>query len=147
MHAATSCCRRCSPTASHSDSIWRRSSSTVYALVVGRGGAKLKPSPPGTTFNASSGGGTIIARAASMNDFVSVLSDKEHAGRVVLDRTGLSGRYDFSLRYTPDAESHQPNAGPGLATAIQEQLGLKLQTVKAPVDSIAVEHVEPPTEN
>ncbi len=66
----------------------------------------------------------------------------------MVDKTGLTGKYDFSLHWTPDnVESTDPNAPPGLFTAIQEQLGLKLEPVKAPVDVLVIDHVEKPSAN
>jgi uncharacterized protein (TIGR03435 family) len=77
----------------------------------------------------------------------------------VVDHTGLTGRYDFFLTWTPDDSqflqmgarapqpTDDPNAPPGLFTAIQEQLGLKLQAAKGPVQVLVIDHLEKPTEN
>jgi len=63
-------------------------------------------------------------------------------------RPGLTGRYDFKLRYTYDeAHATDPNAPPGVFTAIQEQLGLKLEPVKASAEAFVIDHVERPSEN
>ena len=70
------------------------------------------------------------------------------SGRVVLDRTALDGRYEFTLRFgppTPGAAS--PDDPPSIFTALQEQLGLKLDATRAPVDTLVIDHVEPPQEN
>jgi uncharacterized protein (TIGR03435 family) len=65
------------------------------------------------------------------------------AGRVVLDRSALDGIYDAELRWTPDGtDSSGP---PSLFTAVQEQLGLKLESTKAPVEVLVIDHVERPT--
>jgi uncharacterized protein (TIGR03435 family) len=82
--------------------------------------------------------------------------------RTVVDRTGLSGNYDVDLHWTPDnlpqrapgtspdqpitvnGVSFDPN-GPSLFTALQEQLGLKLESTKGPVDVLVIDHVEKPT--
>jgi uncharacterized protein (TIGR03435 family) len=65
-----------------------------------------------------------------------------------VDQTGLTGKYDFFLKWTPDgAQIGDPNAPPGLFTAIQEQLGLKLEPTKAPADVLVIDHVERPSEN
>ena len=65
-----------------------------------------------------------------------------------MDQTGLQGRYDFQLKWSRDESSTaDPNALPGLFTAIQEQLGLKLVPVKAPADVIVIDHVERPSAN
>ena len=71
-----------------------------------------------------------------------------HLDRPVVDRTGLTGRYDFKLRWTvDDAPATEIDAPPGLFTAIQEQIGLKLEPAKAPVDVLFVDEVEQPTSN
>ncbi len=80
--------------------------------------------------------------------------------RPVVDHTGLTGRYDFTLNWTPDdsqflqfgprppqPETADPNAPPGLYTAIQEQLGLKLQPAKLPADVMVIDHAEKPSAN
>src|SRR5262245_30960114 len=68
------------------------------------------------------------------------------AGRVVLDRTGLSGRYDLTLRFSLD--QGQPNSDvPSIFTALQEQLGLKLEPGRAALDTLVVDRIERPREN
>ena len=87
-----------------------------------------------------------------------------YAGRTVIDHTGLSGPFDWTLVWTPDnlpqrapgTPADQPVTvngfaidpnGPSLFTALQEQLGLKLESTKGPVDVLVIDHVEHPTEN
>ena len=79
--------------------------------------------------------------------------------RPVVDQTGLSGRFDFTLTWTPDESqfgglgvkvpppTDDPAAPPGLFTAIQEQVGLKLESTRAPVEVFVVDRVEKPSEN
>jgi uncharacterized protein (TIGR03435 family) len=69
--------------------------------------------------------------------------------RPVVDETGIAGRWDFVLSWTPldAAETTDPNAPPGMFTATQEQLGLKLEPVKAPADVLVVDKVERPSAN
>jgi len=67
--------------------------------------------------------------------------------REVVDRTGLTGRYDFTLKWTPENRRADDNAGPSIFTALQEQLGLKLESAKGPVEMLIVEHAEKPSEN
>jgi uncharacterized protein (TIGR03435 family) len=79
--------------------------------------------------------------------------------RPVVDKTGLAGRYDFTLTWTPDDSqfrsmgitvpppSGDANAPPGLFTAIQEQLGLKLESTSAPADVLVIDRLEKPSEN
>jgi len=89
--------------------------------------------------------GVFDAHGISMLSLVSALSSS--LDRVVLDRTGLQGMYDLTLRWTPDW-TPQSNADPNvptLPTALQEQLGLKLESTKGPVDVLVIDHVERPT--
>jgi uncharacterized protein (TIGR03435 family) len=66
----------------------------------------------------------------------------------VVDETGLPGTYDFYLRWAPDgAPTDDPNAPPGLFTAIQEQIGLQLEPTKAQAEALVIDHVERPSEN
>jgi uncharacterized protein (TIGR03435 family) len=79
--------------------------------------------------------------------------------RPVVDQTGLTGRYDFTLNWTPDDSqfggmgvkvpppTDSANAPPALYTAIQEQIGLKLDATKAPAEVLVIDHVEKPSEN
>jgi uncharacterized protein (TIGR03435 family) len=71
-----------------------------------------------------------------------------------VNKTGLTGRYDLTLRWTPDDAptpllngEPDPNAPPGLFTAIQDQLGLKLESGKGPVPVLVIDHIEPPSAN
>jgi uncharacterized protein (TIGR03435 family) len=73
----------------------------------------------------------------------------------VVDNTGLKGKYDFTLQWTPDEmegghggdASATAGTGPSLYTALQEQLGLRLDSTKGPVETVVVDHVEMPSEN
>ncbi len=135
---------------------------TVYAITVGKMGAKL------TQTSAKDGNlpslglrgfGRAFIRNASIQDFAGFLQ-RAVLDRPVIDQTGLTARYDFTLDWTPDENQFpdrqglppkppDPNAEtfPDLFTAIQQQLGLKLESVKAPVDVLAIDHVEKPSAN
>jgi uncharacterized protein (TIGR03435 family) len=132
----------------------------VYALVVDKNGSKLTKNDsdpnglPGLFFR---GLGVLPARNATMVDFAGLLQTAV-LDRPVVDQTGLAGRFDFTLTWTPDETQFgalgikvpPPPDGataPGLFTAVQEQLGLKLDSTKAPVDVLVVDRVEKPTEN
>ncbi len=105
------------------------------------------------------GRGQFSAQAAPLSLLADSLS--RQLGRVVLDKTGLTGLYDFELKWTPDESQSQmfkgpdgadsappPDAsGPTIFTALQEQLGLKLEAQKGPVEVLVIDHVEKPTEN
>jgi uncharacterized protein (TIGR03435 family) len=86
-------------------------------------------------------GGITMTRFAGLIDWV--------AGRVVVDRTGLQGPFEFTLRFAPPkaAVGISPDDRPDLSTALQEQLGLWLEPGRAPVDTLLIDHIERPTEN
>jgi uncharacterized protein (TIGR03435 family) len=75
-------------------------------------------------------------------------------GRPVHDKTGLTGKYDFLLRHYQIRESDRdnetntdPNLPPSLESAVQDQLGLKLEPAKGPVTNLVIDHLEKPTDN
>ncbi len=132
----------------------------VYNLVVAKGGPKLKESEGGKGDQVRMGRGLIEAQSASMLAITNVLSNQ--LGHAILDKTGLTGRYDLKLEWTPDEsqtamirqmhpDSPPPppldNGGPSIYTALQEQLGLKLENSKGPVDMLVITRLEKPTEN
>ncbi len=120
----------------------------VYAILVAKGGPKLIKSASAASdyTEFSSNTGEIRITNKSMAEIAGLM--RFVVDRPVVDQTGLAGRFDFVLKWTPDgAETSDPNAPPELFTAIQEQLGLKLEPVKAPVDVLVIDHVERPSEN
>ena len=128
----------------------------VYVLVLGKGGPKLQPSPDVLpwSFSRAHGvepqSGRVIYKNESMPDFAAALSTLNVVGRVVVDKTGLTGNYDFDLTFAPPdgmADRAFDRNAPSIFTAVQEQLGLKLESQKAPVDFFVIEHVEAPSGN
>jgi uncharacterized protein (TIGR03435 family) len=124
----------------------------IFALTVAKGGPKLTENttdPNGhMDSNGGSGNGWRSSRFsnASMSDLALILNF--HVDRPVVDQTGLKGRYDFQLKWlTDDNHAADPGAPPVLFTAIQEQLGLKLEPVKAPADVLVIDKVERPGAN
>jgi uncharacterized protein (TIGR03435 family) len=136
----------------------------VYNLVVGKGGPKLKESEAGQEDRQMQrmGRGQASLNGANMAMLVRLIS--QALGRDVIDKTGLTGRYDIELKWTPDeaamrgpgegperppTENTAPpdTSGPSLFTAVQEQLGLKLESSKGPVGILVVDHVEKASEN
>lgn len=129
----------------------------VYALVVGKNGARLKKSQadpgglPGVQVKGASAL-TISATNNTMPGLASVLQ-MSFVDRPVVDHTGLAGKYDFDLSFTPDQVSQagslviDPDAPPGVFTAIQEQLGLKLEAAQAPAEVLVVDRIENPSQN
>jgi uncharacterized protein (TIGR03435 family) len=139
----------------------------VYTLMLAKGGSKLKQTvtdakgPGGLSGGPGRimiGRGSIKGEGMTVEFLISILSRQLH--RTVVDKTGLTGNYDFELKWTPDegiggdAGAHggpagdDPSAsGPTLFTALQEQLGLKLESGKGPVDVVVIDHIEKPAEN
>jgi uncharacterized protein (TIGR03435 family) len=131
----------------------------AYFLVETSGGSKLSASSadsdavPNIDVKKSGDAMNLIAAHAAMPDFVKTLKEVV-IGRPVIDRTGIEGRYDFALKFAPDRNemsgSDQPGetgSTPGLFSAIQEQLGLRLQPTKAAVDVLVIDKVEQPSAN
>lgn len=137
----------------------------IYALKVANGGPKLKTStasadsfpqgPPPLIFAVALPTVHLPAQYATMAELASVFQ-RAVLDRPVVDETGLTGRYDFDLEFTPgDVEWNGAFAGrtptdadkPGLWTAIQEQLGLKLVATIGPVETIVIDHIDEPTPN
>jgi len=96
--------------------------------------------------------GSITAVGWSMDALTSALSP--FVNRVVVDRTGRTGLFDFELKWTPDTLLRQPldapplnidPNGPSVFTAIQEQLGLRLESTRGPIEVVVIDRVEPPT--
>jgi uncharacterized protein (TIGR03435 family) len=127
---------------------------SIYELVVAKGGPKLKPSAdqdshPNCSMGTNSNGynSKITAKCQPMASLAKVLSGQLH--RSVIDKTALTGNYDLTLQWTPDGApaSTEADSSPSIYTAVQEQLGLKLQSAKAPVEVLVVDHAATPSEN
>jgi uncharacterized protein (TIGR03435 family) len=125
----------------------------VYALITAKGGPKLHrsdppeseiatPRTPARAIGTESRGGYIF-KNESMPDFAWALSRMAGIGdRVVIDDTGLKGNYDFDLTFGRNSPGE-----PSIFSALQEQLGLKLESRKAPVEFLIIDHVETPSDN
>ncbi len=85
----------------------------------------------------------LSGQKASMPAFVEQLS--RFLGRPVIDRTGIHAEYDYRLEFA--ADDAPTNAAPSIFVAIQEQLGLKLEAAKGPVEMLIIDHAEKPSEN
>jgi uncharacterized protein (TIGR03435 family) len=114
----------------------------VYALVVGKDGPKLKAAVDGK-YSARNNGGHLELRHASIASFATYLVAA--ADRPVVAMTGLDGYFDINLDWRPDNASDDQR--PSIYTAVQEQLGLKLEPRKSPVEFIIIDHIERPSEN
>ena len=121
----------------------------IYELVVGKSGLKLKEATADETGNAHmviEGAGKIDAARASLAGLPGLLS--REVGRLVVDKTGLTGKYDFTLEYVPATKAAtDESGGPSIFTALEEQLGLKLEPAKAPMDVLVIDSIEQPTAN
>jgi uncharacterized protein (TIGR03435 family) len=122
----------------------------VYNLVFAKSGLKIKPTPEGKGRGYSMGGGKINGTGIDLDSLAFSLSGE--VGRKVVNQTGLTGGYDMDLKWQPDAMAASDSSSgaeplPDLFTALQEQLGLKLEPSKGPVDVYVVDHIEKPTEN
>jgi uncharacterized protein (TIGR03435 family) len=127
----------------------------VYQLVLAKNGPKFQPANPGEKFNESTNFSGMLTMLTLQNLQISALTGElsSRLSRPVLDKTGLTGKYDIKLEWARDTgptvgkATADSASGPSIFTAVQEQLGLKLEPAKAPVDVIVIDHVEPPTEN
>jgi uncharacterized protein (TIGR03435 family) len=121
---------------------------SVYAITVAKGGPKIAKSagdPNGLPDQTGNGRGNMKFTNNSMSDFA--LGMQGYLEKPVVDQTQLTGRFDFVLQWTPnDSQTSNPDA-PGIFTAVQEQLGLKLVPVKASIDVLVIDHVEKPSQN
>ena len=138
---------------------------SVYAITVAKSGPKLTKddsNPSGLPGFGLGGPGSLNVRNSTIAEFASMLQ-ANILDQPAVDQTGFgSARYDFTLTWTPDAHqsvgfgsnappapppTDNPDAPPDLFTAFQQQLGLKLDSTKAPVDVFVIDRVEKPSEN
>jgi uncharacterized protein (TIGR03435 family) len=144
-----------------------------YSLLIAKGGPKLKeakqdtpPANDGQKNEDRPRGRMMLDRGRLQGEGVTVeflaQALSRQLGRTVIDKTGLAGNYDYTLQWTPDdagppmpgAEPGAPHndaasdaVGPSIFSALQEQLGLKLESSKGPVDVIVIDHIDLPSEN
>ena len=147
----------------------------MFALVVAKKGSKIEEAKPGDTYPEgmkdlegkghgdvmSIRRGQLVGQGIPISNLVEMLSQLG-LGLVIVDKTGLTAKYDFTLKWTPDQGtpkfkgadgSVQPagpladSFGPSLFTAMEEQLGLRLERQKGPVDVVVIDHIERPSEN
>ena len=135
--------------------------SSIYNLVVGKGGVKMQvvpPPPPPANGEAppplqpadvqahgSQHGLEFVGSNASMRAITGVLSSMVEAP--VVDKTGLTGTYNYTLQFGREWSANDPESWPSIFTAVQEQLGLKLEAVHESVPNLVVDHITRPTEN
>jgi len=138
----------------------------IYELGLAKSGSKLPISTPGDTFAKGFQGidgnpvpigypallsfGHLFGQAVTIASLIDYMTSTLH--RPIVDKTGLTAKYDLSLEWTPDSLSASQTtssdpSGPSLFTALQEQLGLKLTSTHGPVKTLVIDHAEPPTPN
>lgn len=147
---------------------------TVYTLLVSRGGPKMQLSQPAKTNPGQAQGPGRASAGASVSEAMFTISGHGQStatiarwvsltlGSTVIDKTGLTGKYDYTLSFVPDdsmkagilppggnsGSALPPDAeGPSIFSALPEQLGLKLIAKKQPVDVVVIDHIEQPTVN
>ena len=156
----------------------------IYALLVAKSGPKLAPAnepsaaegdqPPQPTLPAKPEDvrkgifvlyrgqqAEMTAKGVTLDELVHWLAGySEIGGRTVVNQTGLSGAYDFTLRWTrerltatgqqddsPNSAALPESGGPAMFTGLQEELGLRLLSTKGPVEVLVIDHIEKPSEN
>ncbi|HTW67191.1 MAG TPA: TIGR03435 family protein [Bryobacteraceae bacterium] len=142
---------------------WEKRDLSVYAVTIAKSGTKIVKSQddpkgyPGWNFGRAASGTALTFRNSPMSQVTAILQN--FLDKPVVDQTGLSARYDFTVTFTLDASqavrlggapppvANNPDAAPDLFAAFQQQLGLKLESTKAPVDVMVIDKVERPSEN
>jgi uncharacterized protein (TIGR03435 family) len=122
--------------------------SSILELVAAKGGPKLKPSEK--ILQVSWGDTFVTCNKCTLERFAAgVLT--QHVGRSVVDRTSVTGEYDIQVNFVPDPSPGKPDdptpTGPSFVAALTEQLGLRLEPAKGPVQFLVIDRVERPTEN
>jgi uncharacterized protein (TIGR03435 family) len=135
--------------------------SSIYYLVVGKDGVKMQvvppppppadggappaPRPSDVQAHGSQHGLEFVGSNASMRAIAGALSGMVEAP--VVDKTGLTGTYNYTLQFGRDWSERDPDSWPSIFTAVQEQLGLKLEAAHESVPNLVVDHITKPTEN
>ncbi len=117
----------------------------VYALVVAKSGHKLKEPDMNSRMGGTMASGNRV-RTSSSHGTIQALADQlsNSAGRPVIDATNLTGLFAYTLEFNPSTNESDL---PPLSTALEDQLGLRLESRRAPVEIFTIDHLEPPTEN
>jgi uncharacterized protein (TIGR03435 family) len=127
-----------------------------YALIVAKSGLKAQPSVPDGKSRTNARRGGIDAQGCTMADLALKLSEAVHLP--VADMTAAEGRFDFKLQWNPDDGQARPpsgdksasamvDAGPSIFAALQEQLGLRLESRKVPTEVLVIDRADRPSEN
>jgi uncharacterized protein (TIGR03435 family) len=133
---------------------------SIFALVVAKGGLKMHEAQAGDTYanglkrgdgkplgrqSFTMGNGNMTAQGILMDTLAANLGNM--TGHLVENKTGLTGAYDFTLQYSASDPPPPDSTAPSIYTALEEQLGLKLESTREPVQVLVIDHVERPSEN
>jgi uncharacterized protein (TIGR03435 family) len=125
----------------------------VYEMVIGRRGPKLKESAAGAVFSNHQGSSGQAIRMTAVDESMTQLANQigVYTGRHVIDKTGLPNTYDFTMEFTADGPRSPSDASgpaaPSIFTALEEQLGLKLEPQKRPTEMLIIDRAEKPSGN
>jgi bla regulator protein blaR1 len=138
---------------------WELREGAVFDLVIAKGGPRLRDTDPEYHSHDLNGGtGDLTGHGASIPQLIGSLS--RQLGRSIIDKTRLTGNYDFKLRYTPEARdaifgrptpsetaTTPDSSEASIFTALQEQLGLKLESAKGPIRMLVIDRAQRPSAN
>lgn len=126
----------------------------VYEMVLARGGLKMQPADDSPGWNVTINGrenqllpGTPVRKGITMNELADWIAATNPDRIPVINKTGLQGMYKFKIAFSQGAAVNRDFADPDVVTAVQQQLGLKLQESRGPVQHLIVESIEKPDEN
>jgi uncharacterized protein (TIGR03435 family) len=119
-----------------------------YALVVAKKGPKMERAKADQKGSSSNAGDSYLkAKNVTMEGFARRLSRNRDIGKLVVDKTGLTGGFNFELEWMPERLESSPDDRMSIFTALQEQLGLKLESAKVTTMAVVVDHAEKPDDN
>jgi len=126
---------------------WESREAAVYALLIDKGGLKMKASSSDEVPSGDTGRGVNRMHIKGVALPVSFLAQNlgNRLGRIVIDKTGLTGKYDFAIEWDPQSDAE--STGPSLFTVLKEQLGLRLETQKGHMDVLVVDSAEKASDN
>jgi len=126
---------------------WETRETSLYALIPTKNGPKLQASQEGEDPGINTQKNPGIVHMKGTREPISILASNlgNQLGRIVLDKTGLTGLYDWVLEWDPGLTADTTH--PSLFTALQEQLGLKLEAQKGPLEMLVIDRVESPSQN
>ena len=125
---------------------WETRDRGVYTINLAKGGLRMKPAADPLHGEMTFNRGHLAGKGVPLTFLASLLEIPTE--RPVIDKTNLPGSFDFDLKFDPhDSTDNNETNDPDLFTAVQEQLGLKLESTHAPVPVLVIDHVDPPTPN